>query len=269
VQIFRHVNKLRPACLNGRVGHIIGSSAIFALGLLFTISTSSLVSAQTLWSDSGKNKSGPTAVERKSPGPECLQKAREKLNSEGPEKALDMFRSCARDNANSPEAQMALGLVYFWAKQPKEAAEALKQTLKLDPNNVQARALLGKVYSIEADKLDLAEELLRGVLDTHPELNDSRVDLARVYAQKRQVEKALAEYERVLATERNYALYHVELGRLLAAMGLKEKAKKEFERSLVLLPEFQPAKEHLKLLEQPNTPGPAGSAPPGSDDKKQ
>jgi tetratricopeptide (TPR) repeat protein len=241
---------------------------VYALTLLFLVSAATITRGQTPWSELGKTKPGATTAESKTRGPECLQKAQEELNSEGPEKALDMFRSCARDNANSPEIQHALGVVYLLAKKPKDAADALKQSLKLDPNNAQSRAMLGKIYSFEEDRLDLAEDLLKGVLESHPEMSDARMDLGRVYARKKQLDKALAEFGRVLAGERKFALYHLEAGRLLAAMGLKEEARKQFERSLLLEPEFQPAKEHLKLLEQQGPQGPAGASQPGSTDKK-
>lgn len=268
MQIFCHPGRLSTIGLKWTAVRIGRSVPVLALTLLVPVWAGSIALGQTPWSELGKTKPGAAAGESKAPGPECLQKAQEKLNSEGPDKALDMFRSCARDNANSAEAQHALGVVYFLAKKPKEAAESLKLSLKLDPNSVQTRSMLGKIYSFEEDKLDLAEELLKGVLESHPELNDARMDLGRVYARKKQLEKALGEFGRVLAGERKFALYHLEVGRLLAAMGLKEEAKKQFERSLVLEPEFQPAKEHLKLLEQPSARGPAGASQPGSTDKK-
>jgi len=268
VQILHQLGRLNPNSQKLKFVRIGRSIPISALTFLFILSTGSIALAQSSWSDLGKTKQATAAAGAKASAPECLQKAVEKLNNEGPEKALDMFRSCARDNANSPEAQQALGFVYFQAKQPKEAADALKQSLKLDPNNVQTRALLGKVYSHEPDKLDLAEELLKGVLETHPEMNDARMDLFLVYAQKKQVEKALAQFKRVLATESSYAVYHLYAAQLFNNMGLKEQAKKECERSLVLVPGFPPAKEFLKVLEQSNASGPAGSSQPEATEKK-
>jgi tetratricopeptide (TPR) repeat protein len=140
----------------------------------------------------------------------------------------------------------------------------MQEALKLDPNNRQIRAMLGKLYSFDEEKLSLGEELLNGVLENNPENDDARIDRARIYARKKQMDKAFPEFSRVLASEKRFALYHLELGRILMGGGLYEEARKQFERSLVLEPGFQAAEEQLKLLEREVAKGGTPESRPGS-----
>lgn len=192
--------------------------------------------------------------------PDCLVKAHEKFIKEGPYKSLDLFRACCKELPDNPLVHFWTGMVYFAARQPKDAADSFKTVLKLDPQNIQAKAMLGKVYSFEDDKLDLAEELLSGVLASHPELDDARIDLGRVYGRKKQLDKALKEFGRVLVHEKRFAVYHLELGRIFMSLGAKDEAKKQFERALVLEPGFAAAEEGLKQLDQQAK----GAAPSGT-----
>jgi len=204
---------------------------------------------------------GPTP-EAKGAVPDCLVKAHEKFVKEGPYKALDLFRACCKELPDNPLVHFWTGMVYFAARQPKDAADSFKTVLKLDPKNLQAKAMLGKVYSFEDDKLDLAEELLTGVLESHPELDDARIDLGRVFGKKKQLDKALKEFGRVLVHEKRFAVYHLELGRIFMSLGAADEAKKQFERALVLEPGFAAAEEGLKQLDQQTKAAGPGGPPP-------
>lgn len=193
---------------------------------------------------------------------ECLRKAHEKLEKEGPYKSLDSFRACARQFPDSAFARFWLGSVFFLARQPGDAITEMQEAFKLEPNNPQIRATLGKFYSFDDEKLSLAEELLQSVLESSPEHDDARIDLGRVYGKRKEMDKAFREFGRVLAGEKRFAVYHLELGRILMGGGLFEEARKQFERSLVLEPGFQAAEEQLRILDR--DAGKAGTREPPS-----
>jgi tetratricopeptide (TPR) repeat protein len=207
----------------------------------------------------------PGLPDAEGPVAKCLHEAHVKLMKEGPEKALDAFRECAKQFPDSPDAHFALGMCYFVARQPEEAAEELNRVIKLQPEHTAARAMLGKLYSFDDSKLSLAEELLKQVVKANPYFEDAIFDLGRVYAKRGDTEKALAHFARVLASEQRFALYHFELGRIMATAGALDKAKVEFQRALVLYPNFKAAEEELRKLGQKPGESPSPVPTPGQE----
>jgi tetratricopeptide (TPR) repeat protein len=181
---------------------------------------------------------------------ECLKKAHIALRKNGPIKAVEDFKICTRKFPKSPFPFLGLAMTYFMAQKLDEAADQFKQVLKIDPDNQEARAMLGKIYSLDKNKLALAEDLLKEVVRKNPYHFDARIDLARAYARQKKIKKALAQFGIVLSTEKRFARYHLELGSLFMAGGALPQARKEFERALVLYPNLDQAKKQLKKLEQ-------------------
>jgi tetratricopeptide (TPR) repeat protein len=186
----------------------------------------------------------------KTPLPECVQEAVKRLEKEGPYKSVELFSECAKKLPDSVPAHFLLGVVSFMAKQPEDAVKAFKEVLKLDPKNLEAKAALGKLYSFDKEKLDLAQEILEGILEVNPTNEDVRFDLGRVYALRGQVDKASREFSQVLSSERRFAMYHFEIGTILMAQGADKEARREFERALILQPGLPPAEEQLRALDR-------------------
>jgi tetratricopeptide (TPR) repeat protein len=207
---------------------------------------------------------GASSQEVPLPVQECLRKGQEKLEKEGPYKSLDAFRACARQFPDSAFVRFWLGTALFLGRQPADAVTEMQEALKIDPDNRQIRAMLGKLYSFDEEKLSLAEELLNSVLESNPEHDDARIDLGRVYGRRKEMDKAFREFGRVLAGEKRFAVYHLELGRILMGGGLYEDARKQFERSLVLEPGFQAAEEQLKILDREAAKTGTRESPSGS-----
>ena len=191
----------------------------------------------------------------------CLQEANNKLRQEGPQRALEAFQACVRKAPDSAEVRFSLGKCYFVLQQPKEAAVEFKEGLRLQPDNNEARAMLGKIWSFDDAKLEAAEEVLTKVVQTNPHMEDAIFDLGRVYARRGDAEKAWAHFSRVLASEKRYAIYHFEVGRILVASGAVDAAKTHLERALVLDPGLQMAQEALRGLDGKNDPK-SPTAPP-------
>jgi len=71
--------------------------------------------------------------------------------------------------------------------------------------------------------------------------------LARAYAQKGELDKAIAEYQRLIAFDPNskghcliHPLYHYRLAKLRQEKGLKEKAKGQYQKFLELWKDADP-----------------------------
>jgi tetratricopeptide (TPR) repeat protein len=167
-----------------------------------------------------------------------------------------------RKSSRLCRSSLLAGCVPFLFRSTENAVVQLKEALRLEPDNPLALAMLGKVYSYDKKKLSLAEDLLKKAVSLNPDSDETRFDLARVFAQRGDLEKSLREFSILLRGEIRYAVYHTELGMILAAGGKKEDARREFKRALVIFPGFGPAKKELEALDEPiekkESPSPPG-----------
>ncbi len=83
------------------------------------------------------------------PPPPCLKKAHEIIQKDGPFKGLDALRACAKDFPDSSDVRFWLGMTYFMTRKPDEAIAEFKEALRIRPDDRRARAMLGKVYSLQ------------------------------------------------------------------------------------------------------------------------
>jgi tetratricopeptide (TPR) repeat protein len=178
------------------------------------------------------------------------------------DEALKEFQETARLAPDSPLAVFWLGKAHLYRKDREQAEKHFKKVLEMDPQNYHAMAMLGRLYSLDKDKLDQAESYLKQALDYSPDNLEAHFDLGRIYARKGERDKALQEFRFLFNQEAEFFIYHFELGRILEAWGNKEAAIREFRRALVLNPKFEAAEQAIKRLEsEAPTPGPKSETP--------
>ncbi len=191
---------------------------------------------------------------------DCLQAGQQAMSRREFRQAAQAFAQCARRFPSDSHAHFWQGMAHFLDQQAQPAGEAFRQVLALEPGHVGALAMLGKLYSFEKPRLAEAEQLLLRALRLRPDLEEARFDLARVYALTGRHNRSLEEFQLLFRGEPRFALYHVELGRILASQGQMEAARREMERALALFPGYAPALEQLKALEQAEKPTPSPPA---------
>jgi Tfp pilus assembly protein PilF len=179
---------------------------------------------------------------------ECLKPGMDAVKGEDFDKAAKDLTTCVEKHPKSGLARYWLGKTYFYQGKHADAADTLKEAVRLDPNNYRPLYMLARVYSQDDKKLSLAQEILEKVLAGNPEFNEARLALAHTFVKQGDIKKAFIQFRLIFSKERDFARYHTELGRLLSALGLNKQAKEEFERALVLSPEYDRAKKHLEEL---------------------
>lgn len=179
------------------------------------------------------------------------------------DEALKEFQETARLAPNSPLATFWVGKAYLYQKDREQAEKIFKKVLEMDPQNYHAMTMLGRLYSLDRDKLDQAEDYLKKSLDYSPENLEAHFYLGRVYARKGERVKAMREFQFLFVKEGEFFVYHFELGRILEAWGKKEQALQEYRRTHLLNPKFEPATQAIKRLEneQTTTPAPRSEGP--------
>lgn len=180
---------------------------------------------------------------------EHFKKGHEALKNHQLDEALKEFEKAAEMSPKTAVAHYWVGMTYFYKKEPERAMAKFKKVLDLEPENYHALAMIGKILSFDENKLDEAIIYLKKALSISPEYADAHFDLARVYAKKGDMNRALAEFGIIFRAEMRYALYHYELGKIFESMKAVDRAKNEYKRALQLDPRMTHAKEALERLE--------------------
>ena len=168
------------------------------------------------------------------------------------EKKLDdALREFERAAQLSPETALAhywVGMTDYYKKEFEKAIAQFKKVLEIEPKNYRALAMIGRILALNKSKIDQAITYLNDSLSINPDFAEARFDLARIYALKGDMKHSIAEFALIFRAERNYAMYHYELGRILESAKAVEQAKKEYQRALQLNPGFSNAREAYEKL---------------------
>jgi len=211
---------------------------------------------------SGCGKSKETSVTKSSPeakgkkmvmskeADEHFKKGHAALKEKKLDQAIKEFEETVKLSPDTAVGHYWLGNAYFYNKQIEKAADEFKKMIEMEPDNFRGPAMLGKIYSMKKETVGMAEEPLMKALELNPDHLETHFDLGRVYAMKGDTSKALNEFGFIFRNEANFAVYHLEMGRIFEGMKAFDKAEKEYQRALMLNPNFDRAKEALNNLKK-------------------
>lgn len=137
--------------------------------------------------------------------------------------------------------------------QQAQALDKVERFLATNPKDRQARFLKGVILA-EMNKLDEAAAVFTKLTEDAPELPEPYNNLAVIYAQQKQFDKAKAALEMAIRTHPSYAVAHENLGDLYAKM-----ARQAYDRALQIDSSNTNAQAKLNLLRDLTS---AGSRPP-------
>jgi Tfp pilus assembly protein PilF len=109
---------------------------------------------------------------------ECVALGHKAATEGNFDQAIKLFSACIEKHPNSTDAHFFLGMAYFYKQDIDKAAGELRKSLQYDSNNLDASAMLGRIYSFDKQKLALSRELLERVISAAPYKDDVRFDLA-------------------------------------------------------------------------------------------
>lgn len=143
-------------------------------------------------------------------------------------------------------AQSNLGEAQTLLSQGKrtQALEQLDRFITANPKDRQARFLKGVVLT-ELNRLDDAASVFLKLTEEAPELPEPYNNLAVIYAQQNQFDKAKAALEMAIRTHPSYAVAHENLGDLYARM-----ARQAYDRALQIDSKNTNAQAKLNLLRE-------------------
>jgi Flp pilus assembly protein TadD len=159
----------------------------------------------------------------------------------------------------SPELAEASRLIR--EKQYAPARAKIDAVLAGDVKNPQARFLKGVLQTDEAET-DAAIATFQGLTEDYPELPEPYNNLAVIWAQRGEYDRARAALELALTTRPDYPIAHENLGDIYARM-----ASAEYNRAIALDKTNKSAQAKLALVRELFAVAPSSTAPKAPEPK--
>lgn len=144
----------------------------------------------------------------------------------------------------------------FRAGQHAQALERVDVFLRTSPKDARARFLKGLIFT-EQNKPAEAIRIFTGLTEDYPELPEPYNNLAVLYAQQGQYEKARTALEMSIRTHPSYATAHENLGDIYAKM-----ASQAYDKALQLDKSNTAAQTKLGLIKELFTTNTRATKPP-------
>ena len=144
--------------------------------------------------------------------------------------------------AQSDEYQEATKL--FRVGQHAQALDRVDAFLKSNPKDARARLLKGLIFTEQSKPAD-AIKIFTGLTEDYPELPEPYNNLAVLYAQQGQYDKARAALEMAIRAHPRYATAHENLGDIYAKM-----ASQAYDKALQLDKNNSSAQTKLEMIKK-------------------
>ena len=162
------------------------------------------------------------------------------LNWGKPRAAVEEFRKAVALNPSFDQAWLGLGRAAFELADNREAADALRHAVQLNPRNYLARRQLARVYWRE-DRDKEAESELAEVAREHPDFAEGRAEHGIALSKLRRYPEALVDFNAALGLGYHDAIAFNYAGIAYAETGDGEQAVRAYEKAVQLDPHYAAA----------------------------
>ena len=153
---------------------------------------------------------------------------------------LDALRKTVSLDQNNLDARVKLGTYYLAGSRNRtdivaESEKLAKDVLAKDPNHIEGHILMGGVLFAQNQKDKAFEELNRAI-EIDPKRVESYLSLARFYIVTKAQDKAEELYKRAIAVNGASPLAHTEYGKFLAQSNRLPEAEAELRKAVEVGP---------------------------------
>lgn len=153
---------------------------------------------------------------------------------------IEALRKTIELDKNNLEARNKLGNYYLAAAkgQPQfidEAERLAKETLERDPNNIEGHILMGSILFARGDK-DKAFAELNHAIELNPNRIESYLSMAKFYIVTRENNKAEELFKKAIAIKSDSPLAHSEYGKFLVQNNRMPEAEAELTKAVEVGP---------------------------------
>jgi tetratricopeptide (TPR) repeat protein len=203
--------------------------------------------------------------------------------------AIAVFKSGVRDFPRAMRMRLGLGCAYYLDRKPEDAAPVLLDALKIEPETPFAYFLLGKVYEAAEPSQTTIEQAFRSYLEkgprdawafyhyarmrqravaaeAHPDyapvrkylnqalalnpgLAEAHVQLGLLSNREGRYKDSLPHFEKAVQSNPGLDVAHFRLAQAYRRLGLREKARMEFEIFEKLQTQDQADKENQAVIQ--------------------
>lgn len=156
-------------------------------------------------------------------------------------KLAESYYKKATGKDHSYTADIKLAQVYQQLNNTKKAKELYSKVLKVTSDSYEA------YYQMALLEKDRETAYLKKAIAINPNFKDGWIDLARIEIGKDDYDKAISFLGIAKYIDENDFRYYYYLGLVLKNKGLTADARKNFNKSLELNPDYVPAKEELSI----------------------
>jgi Tfp pilus assembly protein PilF len=204
-------------------------------------SRSQTVSANDLYERAGRNKS-------------FFEKAQRLLDEGRHREAVSLLNKIVEVDPKDFQAWSELGTAQLMGGNTAEAERAYRRAIQERPTFGLALLNLGRVL-MNQHKYAEAIDPLRGATESRPDSADAHFLLGKTYLKVRQGSKAVPHLNEALRLDpRGKAEAHLLLAALYDAVGVKDRAAKEYEQFLAKVPDYQDKKKLERYISQHRKP---------------
>ncbi|MBQ8459227.1 tetratricopeptide repeat protein [bacterium] len=156
-------------------------------------------------------------------------------------KNAELYFKKASSKDKSHIAEIKLAKVYQELNNTKKAKDIYSKILRISSKSYEA------YYQMALLEKDRESTYLKKTVAINPDFKDGWLDLARLEINKDSYDKAVSYLNIAKYIDDNDYRYYYFMGLIMKNKGLNDEAKKNFEKSLSINPDYELAKEELKI----------------------
>jgi superkiller protein 3 len=174
--------------------------------------------------------------------------------------AAEAYRQAVQLDPNNARWQYNLSLALAKLGDQEGQKAALQRALQIDPNVAATHNDLGLVYLSEG-KMNEAEREFRAALEINPRFAEAQNNLGVVYSQQGKDSEAIELFRRATENDPTYTKAFVNLGLLMARQGDFPAAMEQIQQALKISPNDAGALAALEMLEGKKNSKPEAAPP--------
>ena len=160
--------------------------------------------------------------------------------------AKDLYNQTIKINPNLVEAYNNLGFIFNLEGQNEKAKECYEKAIKIKPNFISAHQNLGLMFQ-KLGNYEEAKKCYQKVINVNPHSINVQYNLGLVFQKLGNYEKARKCYEKVININPKIAEAHNNLGIVYANIGKYDQAINCYSEAIINNKNYKEAKENLIL----------------------
>ncbi len=164
------------------------------------------------------------------------------------DQAVVQFEHILEIDPKNTDVMYLLGSLYLETGRKDKAIQVLKKALTIDPNHDGCLNTLGYIYVEDNVHLDEAEELIKKALAVQPDNGAYLDSLGWLYYKKGQYPEALKTLKKAAKALEDPVIYE-HIGDVYFKMSSFEDARRYWQKSLDLMPQYEAVRKKLESLE--------------------